>query len=367
MNYNPVIPYNDLPLLPPKDELETKAVLRKVISASRALSGLKGAITSLPNPALFIDTVNLQEAQASSSIENIITTQDELFKSSIAEKKIENPAMKEVLHYKEALWHGVEVLGKKPLLTTNLFIKLVQIIKENQAGIRNVPGTKLTNPATGKVIYTPPAGEDIIREKLKNLEDYIHANDNIDPLIKMSVIHYQFEAIHPFFDGNGRTGRIILLLYMILTGLLNLPALYISKFIHANKNNYYLRLRAVTEKNDWEGWILFMLDMIEKTALEDSNRISKTVQLMREMGAEISVRFSKMYSKDLMEEIFKLPYTKRSRLTSAGLGNLKTTGNYLIELEKAGFLKSEKVGKEKLYLNYRLLELLRSGFHDKYN
>jgi Fic family protein len=367
MNYNPEIAYNDLPLLPPKDELETKAVMRKIISASRALSELKGAITNLQNPALFIDTVNLQEAQASSAIENIITTQDELFKSSITEKRIENPAIKEVLHYKEALWFGAEALGKKPLLTTNLFIKLVQIIKEKPIGIRNVPGTKLKNPATGKVIYTPPDGEDVIREKLKNLEDYIHANDSIDPLIKMSVIHYQFEAIHPFFDGNGRTGRIILLLYLKLTGLLNLPALYISKFIHDNRNNYYIRLRAATEKNDWEGWILFMLDMIEKTALEDCNRISKTMQLMHEMGVEISARLSKIYSKDLLEELFKLPYTKRSRLTSAGLGNLKTTGYYLIELDKAGFLKSEKVGKEKLYLNYRLLDLLRSGLHNKPN
>lgn len=360
MKYNPEIPYNELPLLPPLAELETKAVLRKTISASRALSELKGAITNLPNPALFIDTINLQEAQASSAIENILTTQDELFKSSITDKRIENPAIKEVLHYKEALWFGTEALEKRPLLTTNLFIKLVQIIKENQVGIRNVPGTKLKNPATGKVVYTPPEGEDNIRKKLKNLEDYIHEDDKVDPLIKMAVIHYQFEAIHPFFDGNGRTGRIILLLYLKLTGLLILPALYLSKFIHDNRNNYYVKLRAVTEKNDWEGWILYMLDMIEKTALEDRSRISKTEQLMRKMGVEISARLPKIYAKDLLEEIFKLPYTKRSRLTAAGLGNLKTVGNYLIELEKEGFLRSEQVGKEKLYMNFRLLELLKS-------
>ena len=210
MRYNPEIPYNNLPLLPPKAELETKAVLRKTISASRALSELKGALTNLPNPALFLDTIHLQEAQASSAIENIITTQDELFKYSIADKRIENPAIKEVLHYKEALWFGIEMLEKKPLLTTNLFIKLVQIIKENQAGIRKITGTILKNPASGKVVYTPPEGENIIREKLKNLEDYIHADDNIDPLIKLGVIHYQFEAIHPFLMENGRAGRIIL-------------------------------------------------------------------------------------------------------------------------------------------------------------
>jgi len=357
--YNPEIPYNALPLLPPHAEIESTNILKKTISASRALSELKGAITNLPNPTLFIDTINLQEAQASSAIENIITTQDELFKASIAEKKNENPATKEVMHYKDALWYGVEQIEKRPILTTNLFVALMQIIKENQSGIRNAPGTQLKNPATGKVVYTPPEGEQIIREKLKNLEDFIHAEDDIDPLVKMAIIHYQFEAIHPFFDGNGRTGRIILLLYLKMTELLNLPALYLSNYIIEHKDQYYTNLRKVTEEGNWEDWIFYMLDMVEQTALKGRNQIASIENLMNEMGKEIQQKLPKVYSKDLLEELFRLPYTKRSQFEKAGLGNLKTVGNYLKELEVEGFLKSEQVGKEKLYLNFRLLNILK--------
>jgi Fic family protein len=357
--FKPGIPYNDLPLLPPSVELESKAILKKTIIASRALSELKGAITNLPNPTLFIDTINLQEAQASSAIENIVTTQDELFKSYLADKAVKNSIVKEVLHYKEALWMAWDQLDKKPLLTTNLFVNIVQEIKENNSGIRNVPGTTLKNPLTGKIVYTPPEGEKIIRDKLKNLEDFIHNNkDGIDPLVKMAVIHYQFEAIHPFFDGNGRTGRILLLLYLKLAGLLNNPSLYLSKYIIENKDEYYFNLREVTEKNDWQGWILYMLDMIEKTALFGRRQISSIELLMAEMGSEIQKKLPKVYTKDLLEVLFKLPYTKRSQLLKVGLGNLKTVGNYLRVLEGAGFLRSEKIGKEKLYVNFRLLKVL---------
>lgn len=359
MSYHPEMPYNDLPLLPPKAEIENMLILKKTISASRVLSELKGAIRKLPNPTLFVDTINLQEAQASSAIENIITTQDELFKSSIAGRKIENPAIKEVLHYKEALWYGMEQMVQRPILNTNLFIKLVQIIKENGAGIRNAPGTQLKNPANGKVVYTPPEGENIIREKLKNLEDFIHAEDDIDPLVKMAIIHYQFEAIHPFFDGNGRTGRIILLLYLQLTGLLHLPALYLSKYIINHKNEYYTQLRKVTEENDWQDWIMYMLDMVELTADKSKKQIERIEQLMAEMGRQIQKKLPKVYSKDLVELLFRLPYTKRTQLKAAGLGNIKTAGNYLKNLEEAGFLKSEQLGKEKLYLNNQLLEILK--------
>lgn len=357
--YNPEIPYNDLPLLPPQTEIENTVILKKTITASRALSELKGAITNLPNPTLFIDTINLQEAQASSAIENIITTQDELFKASIAEKKNDNPATKEVLHYKDALWYGVGQIEKQPILTTNLFVAIMQIIKENQSGIRNAPGTQLKNPVTNTVVYTPPEGENVIREKLKNLEDFIHAEDNIDPLVKMAIIHYQFEAIHPFFDGNGRTGRIILLLYLKMSGLLDLPALYLSDYIIQHKDKYYTNLRRVTEENNWEDWIVYMLDMVEQTALKGKNQIAEIEKLMNTMGAEIQKKLPKIYSKDLIEELFRLPYTKRIQFEKAGLGNLKTVGNYLIELEKEGFLTSEQVGKEKLYLNFRLLDILK--------
>ncbi|MEA1886560.1 MAG: Fic family protein [Bacteroidota bacterium] len=250
-------------------------------------------------------------------------------------------------------------MKKRPVLSTNLFIKLVQIIKENTSGIRNAPGTQLKNPATGKIVYTPPEGESIIREKLKNLEDFIHSGDDIDPLIKMAIIHYQFEAIHPFFDGNGRTGRIIILLYLKLNALLDLPALYLSSYINNNKNEYYRKLRAVTEKNAWQEFILFMLEMLERAARKDRKRIAKIDKLMGDMRAEIKKQLPRVYSKDLMEILFRLPYTKIQFLERAGLGNQKTVGNYLREMEKAGFLTSEKVGKEKLYLNYLLMEILK--------
>jgi Fic family protein len=268
------------------------------------------------------------------------------------------PTIKEVLHYKEALWFGNDELNNRPILSTNLFIKIVQIIKKNDAGIRNVVGTQLKNPTTGKVVYTPPEGETTIREKLKNLEDFIHSKDEIDPLIKMAIIHYQFEAIHPFFDGNGRTGRIILLLYLKLTGLLELPALYLSKYIIEHKSEYYKHLRKVTEKEDWINWILYMLDMIEKTAIHDRLKITEIEKLMTDLSTRIQAQLPKIYSKDLIEVLFKLPYTKRKFLVDAGIGNFKTVGNYLKELEDQGFLKSEKVGKEKLYLNYKLLSIL---------
>lgn len=361
MKYNPLKPYNHLPNLPPRTDLETKVIMKKIISSSRALSELKGAIKNLPNPLLFIDTVNLQEAQASSAVENIITTQDDLFRASVSEKTNESHATKEVLHYKDALWLGYEQVKKKQLLTTNLFISIMRVIKENQSGIRNLPGTQLKNPVTGKVVYTPPEGEAVIREKLKALEQFINTDDDIDPLVKMALIHYQFEAIHPFFDGNGRTGRIILLLYLKLAGLTDQPSLYLSNYILKNKNEYYTRLRNVTEKKNWEAWILYMLDMIEVTSISSRNRIEKIDQVMKTMGDKIKKQLPKIYSKDLIETLFRLPYTKRGSLEAAGLGNKKTAGTYLQSLEEKGFLKSETVGKEKLYLNFQLMNLLKKS------
>lgn len=359
MKYDPQKAYNSLPDLPPKGDIETKVILKKIISASRALSELKGVIKNLPNPMLFIDTINLQEAQASSAIENIITTQDELFQASITDKKIENLATKEVIHYKDALWHGLKQIEKKPLLTTNLFIAIMRIVKENESGIRNLPGTQLKNPVTGKVVYTPPEGEAIIRNKLKALETFINTDDDIDPLVKLALIHYQFEAIHPFFDGNGRTGRIIMLLYLKLSGLMNMPALYLSNYILKNKNDYYIKLRSVTEKNDWQGWIMYMLDMIEISAETGKQRIAKIEKLMHAMTKDMQKQLPRIYTRDLVEELFRLPYTKRNNIVAAKIGNVKTAGNYLISLEEKGFLKSVVVGKEKLYLNFKLMEILK--------
>ena len=351
------IPYNDLPLLPPNSNLETTNILRKTITASRALANLNGAIINLPNPQLFLDTIHLQEAKASSEIENIITTNDELYKSVVADKKFDNPAAKEVINYKNALWHGLKQLESRPFITTNLCIDIMQRIKENTSGVRTTPGTTLSN-TKGEVIYTPPSGEDVIRKKLSNFEKFINEDDSLDPLIKMALMHYQFEAIHPFSDGNGRTGRILLLLYLKMENLLDVPAIYLSEYIIKNKSEYYKRLRLVTEKKDWESWVIYMLDMIENTSQKGLVRLKEIMNLMQKMSDEIKNELPKTYKKDLIEIIFKLPYTKRQNLIDAGLGTPKTVGNYLMALEDKGFLKSIKVGKEKLYLNYRLMRIL---------
>ncbi len=355
--FNREIPYNDLPLLPPKVDIETKQILRKTISAGRALAQLNGTLLNLPNPTLFLDTIYLQEAKASSEVENIITTNDELYKSLVADRKVENSATKEVLSYKEALWLGLEQLKKKPYISTNLCISIVQCIKRNTASIRVTPGTKLSN-TKGEVIYTPPSGELIIREKLANLEKFINEDDTIDPLIKMALMHYQFEAIHPFTDGNGRTGRILLLLYLKLSGLLDTPAIYLSEYIIKNKSEYYKNLRGVTENNDWENYILYMLDMIEETSNKGLVRLNKITTTMDKTADEIKTSLPKVYSKDLVEILFRLPYTKRQHLIDENIGNPKTVGNYLQTLEEHGYLKSVKVGKEKLYLNEQLLKIL---------
>lgn len=350
-------PYNDLPLLPPEADIETKEVLRKTISAGRALAQLNAMVINLPNPTLFLDTIYLQEAKASSEIENIITTNDELYQSFIADKKIENSATKEVLNYKEALWLGLEQLKKKPFITTNLCINIVQCIKLNSASIRVTPGTTLSN-TLGEVIYTPPSGEDVIREKLANLEKFINEDTKIDPLIKMALMHYQFEAIHPFADGNGRTGRILLLLYLKLSGLLDTPAIYLSEYIIKHKADYYKRLRGVTENNEWEAYILYMLDMIEETSMIGLKRLNKIASTIDQVANEIKIKLPKIYSKDLVEILFRLPYTKRQHLIDENIGNPKTVGNYLQTLEEHGFLRSVKVGKEKLYLNEKLMKIL---------
>ena len=284
--YNKLMPYNNLPLLPPNADIETKKILRKTILAGRALAQLKGTLLNLPNPTLFLDTIYLQEAKASSEVENIITTNDELYKSLVADRKIENAATKEVLSYKEGLWLGLEQLKTKPFISTNLCIKIVQCIKQNNASIRVLSGTTLSN-TLGEVIYTPPSGENIIRNKLANLEKFINEETGTDPLIKMALIHYQFEAIHPFADGNGRTGRILLLLYLKLSGLLEIPAIYLSEYIIKHKIEYYQRLRAVTEKNEWESYILFMLDMIEETAINGLKRLNKIILTMDETARKI--------------------------------------------------------------------------------
>ncbi len=360
MAYKKNLPYNDLPLLPPKAEIETKEILKKAITANKALARLVGSGKQLPNQSILINSIVLQEAKLSSEIENIITTNDELYQAFASERKITDPGTKEVIHYQEALWEGYQKVKQRGLITTNLVISLCNIMKENDAGLRKTTGTKIINHKTGEVIYTPPEGENVIRTKLTNLAEYINLDDDgVDPLIKMAVAHYQFEAIHPFTDGNGRTGRILNILYLVKNNLLEFPILYLSKYFIDHNAKYYTALRSITEKNDWKDWILYVLDGVEQTALYTQNKIDAIVALQKESEEYIKKKLPDIYSKELVEIIFRQPYCKRKFLEDAHLVKKKTAGVYLSELERVGVFKSEKVGKEKLYINKRLFDILK--------
>lgn len=359
MKFDPNNPYNDLPLLPPDCNLDSPDILKKVISAGRALAELKGLGNTIPNQSILINSIILQEARASSEIENIVTTNDALFKAFSSQAKPTDPAIKEVLRYREALWDGFTNLGTNNLLTTNTFIHLVQAIKQNSAGIRKTTGTHLSNDRTGKIIYTPPEGESIIRDKLRNLENFIHAGDDIDPLIKLAIIHYQFESIHPFSDGNGRTGRIINILYLVQQKLLDLPVLYLSKYIIDHKSDYYRLLRAVTAKGEWNPWIFFMLDAVEQTAIFSRRQILNIRNLMERTIEKAKDELPDyMYSKELIELLFHQPYCKAQFLIDSGIVKRQTAAVYLKELENIGILKSHKISRENLYLNVELYDLL---------
>jgi Fic family protein len=359
--FDPNKPFNDLPLLPPVADLETRTVLKKSISAGRMLAELKGLGQTIPNQGILINSLTLQEAKASSEIENVITTNDALFKAFTASTSQVDPATKEVLRYREALWEGFNTLKSKSFLTTNLLVRLVQSIKKINAGIRNVPGIQIVNTATGETIFTPPEGEALIRDKLKNLEDYIHDKDGPDPLIKLAIIHYQFESIHPFFDGNGRTGRILNILYLVQQNLLELPVLYLSRYLIQRKSDYYRLLRGVTENDQWEPWILYVLEAIEETATFTRERILAIRQLMLETMDQAKKELpGRVYSKELIELLFLQPYTKNRFLVEQGIAQRKTAAEYLKALEKIGVLESRKIGKEVLYLNIKLYELLSS-------
>ena len=271
-------PFNGLPALPPATDVETSAILRKTITASRALAELKGMAERMPNQAMLIDSLVLQEARASSEIENILTTNDELFKAASDEALPASAEAKEVLRYREALNHGFRQIKERPL-STGLFIEIAQLIKQTDFNVRRVPGTRIAN-SHGQTIYTPPEGESVIRDKLRELENFMHAEDGLDVLVKMALVHYQFEAIHPFTDGNGRTGRILNILYLVDQGLLTLPVLYLSRYIIDHKLAYYEGLRKVTEQGAWVDWVLYMLDAVEQTSLRTHKQITDILSLM---------------------------------------------------------------------------------------
>jgi Fic family protein len=358
MTFDPMTPYNDLPLLPPRVQVETEAVLKRAIGAARALAELKGLGQTIPNQAMLVDSLVLQEAKDSSAIENIFTTNDVLFRSYAARTSHVDPATKEVLRYREALWNGFESLKVRPVLSTNLLITIVQTIMGDDAGIRNVPGTAIVNGATGETIYTPPEGEGVLRDKLANLEQFMHADDGMEPLVKLALIHYQFEAIHPFADGNGRTGRILGILFLTYTGLLELPVLYLSRYIIEHKHDYYVLLRGVTERGEWEPWILYILDAVEQMSIVTRDRILAIRALMQQTMERVNKELPKIYSKELVELLFRQPYTKGQFIVDAGIAKRQTAAEYLKALEAIGVLKGQRVSKETLYLNVGLYELL---------
>jgi Fic family protein len=350
--------FNDLPLLPPAVDLETKAVLKQAISANRVLANLRGLAAQMPNQGVLINSIVLQEARLSSEIENIVTTNDDLYRADADPDGPADAHTKEVLRYRQALNYGFQALKGRPL-ATNLFIEIVRLIKQVEFGVRRVPGTALKN-GVGEVVYTPPVGEAVIREKLANLEHFIHAQDGVDPLVKMAVMHYQFEAIHPFEDGNGRTGRILNLLYLVEQGLLDIPVLFLSRYIIANRPAYYEGLRGVTERQEWEGWILYMLRAVESTAQQTFDQVTRIRALMEQVRQQVQQQAPAIYSKDLVEVIFRQPYTKIQFLTDANIAKRQTASAYLQTLASLGFLRAHKRGRDMYYVNDALLaELMK--------
>jgi Fic family protein len=359
--YQPDQPYNNLPLLPPKAELETKATLKACAKAHRALAELKGHLSQIPNPLLMVDAITLQEARLSSEIENIVTTQDNLFKAQADPSVATDLATKEVLSYKQALWHGFNKLKNdgQPF-STRLFVEIVQQIKGGYFDVRTQTDIKIANPVTQDVIYTPPVGEALLRDKLANLEHFLNDDTkDLDPLIKLAVGHYQFEAIHPFADGNGRTGRILNVLYLVDQGLLDWPVLYLSRYIIKTKNEYYRGLRSITEASAWEAWVVYLLAGIEETATQTLQQVKAIVALMEATRQCIKEQYPKLPHHELVELLFAHPYCKVSFLVDKGIAKRETSTQYLKLLAQLGLLEPVKVWREVYYLNSPLITLLK--------
>lgn len=356
---DPRKPFNTLPLLPPEGNLETPEILKRAISAHRELGRLAGYCALLPDDAILLNAIVLKEARASSEIENIITTTDKLYRALVSNQREMEPAVKEVLSYRDAVRTGLRILENGGLITTRTILAIQKRLEKNSAGIRTLPGTTLTNDLTGEVIYTPPEGEETIRRLLKNLEEFIHEDDLIDPLIKMAIAHYQFESIHPFYDGNGRTGRILNVLYLVAEGLIPSPILYLSRYIIRRKEAYYSLLQAVRTESRWSDWIQFILTAVESTARETLDTIVAVVALMNDTAANAKRDLPKTtYSRDLVELLFRQPYTKIDHLVAAGIAERRTASKYLKQLEAAGYLESYRSWRETIYINRRLMDVL---------
>ena len=354
--WRPDQPYNDLPPLPPAIELETRTVLKQCIAARAALAELKQAAELIPNQGVLINALPLLEAQASSEIENIVTTTDRLFQFQSAGEHAD-PATREALRHSSALLEGFRALKQYPL-NTRTAEQVCTRIKGTEMQVRRVPGTALANQATGDVIYTPPVGEDVLRSKLANWERYLHEARDIDPLIRMAVGHYQFEAIHPFTDGNGRTGRVLNSLYLIQENLLTLPILYLSRYIIKHKAEYYRLLLDVTRNQAWEPWIVYLLQGIEDTALWTTAKISAIRALSALTVTHVKQAAPKIYSRELVDLIFDLPYCRIQNLVETDIAGRQAASRYLKQLVEIGVLQERSVGREKLFIHPKLMHLL---------
>jgi Fic family protein len=345
--------------LPLPFDVETRTVLKSLPAAHAALAELKGIASTIPNQNILINTLGLQEAKDSSAIENIITTYDDLYKSELNLESLKSDAAKEVQNYISALKKGFELIKTNGLITNNIIVEIQNELERNSAGFRKLPGTALKNSLTGETIYTPPQNYDEINMLMANLEKFINDPSmcEYDPIVKMAIIHYQFESIHPFYDGNGRTGRIINILYLIVAKLQNLPILYLSNYIIQKKTDYYRLLQQIRDDENWEEWILFMIQGVEKTSRETIGLILQIKELMMEYKNKLRDNY-KFYSQDLLNNLFKHPYTKIEFVVNDLNVSRITAANYLNKLADDGILRKEKIGTGNYYINEKLFKLL---------
>ena len=356
--FDPNLPFNELALLPPHMDIETPNVLKACIEAHKELAQLKIAERLIPNQTVLINSILLLESQASSAIENIVTTTDELFEHAQGRLTAVNSATKETLRYRQALYQGYEALKTRPL-SIAMICDICTTIREIHTKVRNLPGTALMNDLTRRKIYTPPEGELLLRQLLTNWQEYLYQEDGIDPLIKLAIQHYQFEAIHPFPDGNGRVGRIINLLYLIEKGLLDTPILYLSRYVIEHKAQYYEKLLKVTTDEAWVDWVLYFLTAVRETSKWTTTKIFAIQDLIKDARAFIRSKAPHIYSKEFVELLFIQPYVRISNLVETNLIGRDTASKHLKVLCEIGFLKEIKRGREKLFINHQFLNLLK--------
>ena len=355
-------PYKLAKLPPQREKVETIAILRLANRASLAIAELKGIAQTIPNQRMLINAVVLQEAKDSSEIENIITSTDELYEALTSNKIQVKSEINEVVNYRRSIFLGFEILKEQGFIRVNDIIEIQQDLIKNNAGLRSTPGTVLKNDQTGEVVYTPPQDKKEIQELLANfIKHYNKKNTDLSPLINLAILHYQFESIHPFYDGNGRTGRILNILYLIQNNLLEIPILYLSSYIIKNKADYYRLLNAVNKNEEWENWILYILKAIEVTSIQTIEQIQSIRILLKETINEVKINASKIYSKELVESIFEQPYTKIEYITRKLGVERKAASRYLRKLKEIGVLESKKIGKEVIYINKELITLLKKG------